>query len=226
MGYTQFINSVTGMNAQNVGLSSGRYAYSDDSDQYINAFALHNIVTSISSGDWTVPDSISGVAGYSTQYAHIQDIKAIDFSTVDFVSIAYGTNDFSSATPMDNADNAFDTNTFKGAIRYCIKTLTEKYPHLKILGVTPCYRFWSENGVVVDDSDTHEIGGFKLIDYVNAIKEVYTEYHLPVLDNYTNAGINSFNRLNYFSISDGLHPNINGREIIGQRVAEAIITQY
>ena len=225
-GYTNIIKADTGMDAVNVGLSSGRYAYSDDSNQYVNAFAFHNIVDSISTGDWTIPDTLNGVSGYETQYAHIQDIKAIDFSTVDFVSIAYGTNDFSSATPLDNANNPLDVNTFKGAIRYCLKVLTEKYPHLKIIGVTPCYRFWSENGTILYDSDTHEVGGMKLTQYVEAVESVYTEYHLPFVNNYTNAGINQYNRLQYFSINDGLHPNADGRAVIGHRIGSAILENY
>lgn len=226
MGYTSTIKKDTGLNAINCGLSSGRYAYSDDSNQYVNAFAFHNIVDAINTGDWTIPDSLEGVSGYETQYVHIQDIKAIDFDSVDFVSIAYGTNDFSSATPLDNENDPLDTYTFKGAIRYCLKTLTEKYPRLKIIGVTPCYRFWSENGSVLYDSDTHAVGGMMITQYVQAVEDVYTEYHLPVVNNYSNAGINKYNRLEYFAIADGLHPNAKGREIIGHRIGAGILENY
>lgn len=226
-GYIDTIKSDTGIDAVNVGLSSGRYAYSDDSDQYVNAFAFHNIIYAISTGDWTIPDTLNGVSGYETQYAHIQDIKTINFNDVDFISIAYGTNDFSSATPLDDADYPLDPEkSFKGAIRYCLKLLTEKYPHLKIIGVTPCYRFWSENDTILYDSDEHAVGGLYLNQYVQAVEDVYTEYHLPVVNNYTNAGINKYNRLQYFSISDGLHPNANGRAVIGHRIGNGIIANY
>ena len=226
MGYTDTIKADTGIIAQNVGLSSGRYAYSDDSNQYINAFAFHNIVDSIVSGDWTIPDSINGISGYTNQYQQIQDIKAIDFNTIDFVSIAYGTNDFSSATPLDNQNDKYDTNTFKGAIRYCLKKLLEAFPNLKIIGVTPCYRFWSENDTILYDSDEHTIGGMYLSDYVEAVEEVYKEYHLPFVNNYDTAGINKYNRLQYFNVTDGLHPKLIGREILGHRIAEGILMNY
>ncbi len=225
-GYTDIIKSDSGILAQNVGLSSGRYAYSDDSNQYINAFAFHNIVDSIVSGDWTIPDSINGVSGYTNQYNQIQIIKTIDFSNVDFVSISYGTNDFSSATPLDNQNDPYDVETFKGAIRYCLKKLLEAFPNLKIIGVTPCYRFWSESGTILYDSDEHTIGGMYLNDYVEAVEEVYTEFHLPCVNNYTIAGINKYNRLEYFAISDGLHPNVKGRAILGHRIAAGILENY
>lgn len=226
MGYTGTIIRDTGINAINVGLSSGRYAYSDDSNQYINAFAFHNIVDAIISGDWTIPDSINGVSGYEGQYANIQKMKTIDFSTIDFISIAYGTNDFSSATPMDNPSNPYDTNYFKGAMRYCIKKLMEKYPNLKVLISTPFYRFWTSSGEVVDDCDTHTIGGFLLKDYTEAEIEVCTELHLPYVDNLTYSGVNSYNRLQYFSISDPLHPNDKGRAMIGHKIADGVLGNY
>ena len=226
MGYTDIITSDTGIIATNVGLSSGRYAYSDDSNQYVNAFAFHNIVDSIISGDWTIPDSINGISGYETQYAHIQTIKTIEFNKIDFVSIAYGTNDFSSATPMDNIGNKYDVNYFKGAMRYCIKKLTEAYPHLKIVISTPIYRFWVDSGVVVDDCKTHTIGKFLLSDYNNAEIEVCKELNLPYISNLENGGINEFNRLNYFNIADGLHPNNKGLEMIGHRIGNCILSNY
>lgn len=226
MGYTDTILNDTGIIATNVGLSSGRYAHSDDSNQYVNAFAFHNIVDSIVSGDWTIPDTIQDVSGYETQYEHIQTIKAINFNEIDFVSIAYGTNDFSSATPMDNPDNKYDVNYFKGAMRYCIRKLTESYPHLKIIISTPIYRFWVNSGDVVDDCTTHTIGDFLLSDYNEAEKTVCEEFNLPCINNLENGGINEFNRLHYFNISDGLHPNRNGLSMIGHRIGNGILANY
>lgn len=226
MGYTNVIAEDTGIIAINVGLSSGRYAYSDDSNQYVNAFAFHNIVDSIATGDWTIPDSIYGVPGWETQYARIQEIKAIDFTEIDFVSFAYGINDFASATPLDNESDKYDTNYFKGAMRYCIKKLLETYPHLKIIISTPFYRFWTSGGAVIDDVDTHTIGGFLLSDYNQAEIEVCNELHIPYVDNLTNSGVNSFNRLEYFAIADPLHPNAKGRAIIGHKIGNGIIGNY
>lgn len=224
LGYVDAIYQASGIIGDNVGLSSGRYAAV--SSPVIDAFSFYRIAYAISTGDWTIPDSISGVTGYESQYARIQQIKALNFNEKTFISIAYGTNDFSSGTILDNENNPLDTATFKGAIRYSLKLLTEKYPHLKIIGVTPCFRFESENGVITDDSDTMVISGKKEIDYVNAIIEVYTEYHLPVINNLTNGGINRLNCLEYFGINDGLHPNQKGRDIIGNRIASGLLLNY
>lgn len=224
MGYTETLLANLGIEAENVGLSSGRYA--NVGNTTIDAFSFYNIVYAIANDDWTIPDSLSGQAGYETQYAHIQAIKAIDFSQIDFVSIAYGTNDFSSGTAFENESNPFDPSYFKGAMRYCIKTLLETYPHIKLLIATPCYRFWQEGGVFVDDCNTHEIDGKKLSDYVSAEISVCEELHAPYVDNLTCAGINRYNRTQYFDATDGLHPNSKGRAVIGGRIADGILSNY
>ena len=65
-----------------------------------------------------------------------------------------------------------------------------------------------------------------LSDFIEAIEEVYADFHLPVVNNYDNAGINKYNRLQYFNITDGLHPKINGRAILGHRIGAGILLNY
>lgn len=225
-GYTETIAADTGMTVINQGYSSARWAYADDANQYVNAFAMHELIKALTTGDYTTPNTIIGVTGYDGQNAQLTALKQIDFTKVDFVSFACGTNDFSSATPMDNPSDPYDTEYFMGAIRYCIKTLLTAYPHLKIICATPCYRFWIESNVIVDDCDTHEIGGKLLKDYCEAVENACTDCHVPYVNNLDNAGINEFNRLDYFYASDGLHPNQKGRAIIGHRIGAAILKEY
>lgn len=221
MDYTSTIYSDSGITAHNVGLSSGRYANSVD--QVKNYFAFHRIVDSIVTNDWTIPDKLQEHSAFSSVTNIINQIKTIDFSKIDFISIAYGTNDFSSGTELDNPDNPLDVNTVKGAMRYSLKQFIEAYPAIKILVATPVYRFNVENGNITEDSDTMVVNGKQLYDYCQAIIEVCDELHIPYVDNYKNGGINAYNRLTYFDISDGLHPNRAGREIIGHRIASGII---
>ena len=225
LGYTDTIEADTGMTVINQGYSSGRYAYADDANQYVNAFALHNLIDAIVTNDYTIPDTINGVTGYEEQAAQLAVLKQIDFTKVDFVSFALGTNDFSSETPLDNLSDPYDTDYFKGAIRYCIKTLLTEYPHIKIICATPFYRFWSTGGVVTDDCDTHQIGGKLLKDYCEAVEQACDDCHIPYVNNLNNAGVNEFNRLKYFNVADGLHPNVTGRAIIGHRIGAAILEQ-
>lgn len=224
MDYAGTIAGDTGMNVINQGYSSARWAYADDANQYVNAFAMHELIKALTTEDYTTPDTIIGVTGYETQAAQLAALKLIDFTKVDFVSFACGTNDFASATALDNPSDKYDTDYFMGAIRYCIKTLLTAYPNLKIICASPIYRFWTSGGVVTDDCDTYEVGGKKLKDFCDAIKEVCDECHVAYVDNLKNAGINEFNRTVYIS-SDGTHPNVPGRELIGHRIGAAVLEE-
>ena len=223
--YTGTIAADTGMTVINQGYSSARWAHADDASSTVNAFAMHELIKALTTDDWTTPDTIIGVSGYEEQAAQLAILKQINFSNVDFVSFACGTNDFSSATPLDNPSDPYDTEYVKGAIRYCIKTLLTAYPHLKIICATPCYRFWIESNEIVDDCDTHQIGGMLLKDVCEAIEEASTDCHIQYVNNLKNAGMNEFNRLQYFNSTDGLHPNIKGRAILGHRIGAAILEQ-
>jgi lysophospholipase L1-like esterase len=98
------------------------------------------------------------------------------------------------------------------------------FPHLRIYLCTPTYRFWIADGVFAYDSDTytHATSGLKLIDYANSMIEIGKEYHLPVIDNYNELGINKFSRVTYFAANDGTHHNAKGRELIAQHVAHKL----
>ena len=222
--YTGTITEDTGIEAINVGMHSARYAYADDESVEKNAFALHNIIDSVCSGDWTIPDTIRGVSGYELQVSKIDLLKTMDFNNIDFVSFAYGTNDYASATPLTNTENLYDKNTVSGALRYAIKTLLTKYPHLRIIVSLPIYRFFTSDGVITSDGDTKNYGGGTLKEYCEAIKTAVIAEHIPYVDLYNNGGINAYNRLNYFNITDGTHPTKKGLSVIGHQIASGVLS--
>lgn len=229
LGYADAIATATGMTVHNCGFSSGRMAKTSATSGFyytVNYFGFFQLAQSIATGNWTVPDRLNSVEGFETQKAQLAAIKLIDFNEVDYVTIAYGTNDFASVIPFDNQNDPEDYTTYKGAIRYGVKQLLTAFPHLRILGVTPPYQFWTSGGVYVDDCTTHQEGGNLKRDYVQATIEGFTDMMLPYVDNFTNAGINVTNRLAFFNATDGTHPNDVGRAHLGRRIASAILLNY
>lgn len=229
LGYTGAMETATGMTVTNCGFSSARMAKTSATSGFysiVNYFAFFQLAASIASNDWTIPDQLNSESGFETQKIQLAALKQVDFSAVDYVTIAYGTNDFASAIPLDNPNDPEDYTTYKGAIRYGVKQLLTAYPHLKILGVTAPYQFWESGGVFVDDCTTHLVGGRLKSAYIQATMEGFADMFLPYVDNYYAGGINFPNHLSYFIATDGTHPDQRGRDHIGRRIASAILLNY
>lgn len=153
----------------------------------------------------------------------------IDFAKVKIITIAYGTNDYNSNTPIDNENDKFDTSTYCGGLRYAIKNLLQKYPEITIVLLSPIYRYWSDSAdysTVDRDSDSRENTlNLKLIDYVNAMKSVAEEYHVPYFDNYTMGGLNQYTAPAW--LRDGTHLNRStGVDKLGHIIAREVGELY
>ena len=73
------------------------------------------------------------------------------------------------------------------------------------------------------DSDTPNGIGLKQIDYVNAIKQVAEHHSIPILDMFSNSGIDAFNKTQATTyLRDGLHPNQAGEYRVSSKVLNFI----
>lgn len=212
------IASVTGATVYNVGF--GGCQMSDRDDQGWKAFSMCNLATAVASQDFTTQDAAianppSGMPAYFA--THLATLKSIDFSTVDIVTISYGTNDYTAGDTLDNSSNLKDISTFAGALRYSIETLLTAYPNLKIVIGTPIFRLWLNGTTVEYTSDTRTYaGGFTLIDMTEKVKDIGEEYHCQVIDAYNDYGVNQFNWARVFDSADTTHPNADGRAMLGR----------
>ena len=198
-----------------------------------DAFSMKSLVSAIVSNDFSIQDAAiesgktAATEGAGKLPSYFEDtlalLKSIDFTDVDIITIAYGTNDFTGNIVIDDEANLYNTDCFAGALRYSIETLLNTYPHLKIFICSQIYRFWidtSNDNAFIDDSDTHTRNDGKMLtDFVEKTKEVAVEYHLPYIDNYYSLGMNKFNRSIYFSKTDGTHPLLTGRRLIAEHIA-------
>lgn len=198
-----------------------------------NAFSMCNLADAIVSGTWTAQDNAlletgsNAVPSYFSEGLNI--LKTLDFSKVDIITIAYGTNDWNSGDEIDNEANQKSKDTYAGALRYSIETLLGTYPNLKIFICSQTYRFFLDDaGNYIDDSDTKtNTNNVKLTDFVAKTKEIARAYHLPFIDNYYSLGLNKFNRTVYFSnsqgaVTDGTHPNTVGCHLIAENMANEL----
>lgn len=185
-----------------------------------NAFSMNRLADAITSKDYTLQKN--ALANYSSLPAHfstaISMLENLDFANVDIITIAYGTNDFTGGQSITDVENA---------LRYSIETIQNTYPNIDIVICSPTYRFWmDEEGNFIDDSNTREIGGVKITDYIQLYSDIANEYGAYMIDNYNDIGINETTRTKYFSGADGTHQNEAGRKLIAEHMAKELYEAF
>lgn len=220
------IANETGATVYNCGFGGCRMAKHDSSRLSTwGKFSMWELADAIASNDFTGQESaienfpVSEMPSYFPETLAL--LESIDFSTVDIVTIAYGTNDFTASVLVDDENDKYSTSTFAGALRYSIETLLGAFPNLRIVCCGQCYRWWDNAGVFVDDSNTHEVGGQLLTQFVSKTEDVAKEYNLQFINNY-NIGIGKFTRGYFFTGTDTTHPNDIGTKLIARHIVREL----
>ena len=128
---------------------------------------------------------VSGLTNVNSQLANAT-------SKAHIVSVMIGVNDFSQSCELGTIDDKGLT-TIYGGLNTLVKGLQNKYEDAYIFFMTPFqqWRFEDPNSV-----------GVKLVDVVNAIKQVCENNNIPVLDLYNLCNFNETTD----PYCDGLHP--------------------
>ena len=207
---------------------------------------FENLVTAITGihPDWS-EDAEGEWPNWSTQRAFaetkggnypswVEALESIDFDTVDVVTVAYGTNDFSSqVTPAQ----------FEASLKNSIQRLLKRFPNLLVVICTPIIRFIRQGGDPDADAETSggDSGGSgevissddyessqahaHLYDFAEKCEKVGKELHCPVCENYWSLGINTLNYSTFMgglAANDLVHPNAKGRRLIANHLTEAL----
>ena len=221
--YPSFVAKYTGAKVYNCGFGGCRMS-TLTTESTTNPLSMPNLVDAILSKEWTTQQQ----AASSLSQNHINNLNTlerIDFNQVDYITIFYGTNDFTSKIPLDDDDDdKFNIHTYAGACRYSLKKLLENYPHLKFLLITPMFRSRQADGDG-KNSDEYDNGvGVFLYGYANKLIEVAKEFKVPYINMYEESCINKYNSEYY--LEDGLHPNEAGREKIGSCISGNLMSKF
>lgn len=215
-----YIAETTGATVYNVGFGGCRMS-THPSTGYAE-FSMWALAKAIHDNDWTSQDgAVSSGVDYFTEQLDL--LKSIDFNNVDIAIIHYGTNDFNGGIGI-GADSPADSYlTLCGALRYSIEQLLSAYPKLRIYVSVPVFRYWTAEDSTVTYSDSYTNDNSNtLVEFVEAIKAVAKEYHLPCIDGYYGLGVNKINASTF--LSDGTHFNDIGRKRFGTYIGSQIIS--
>lgn len=132
-------------------------------------------------------------------------IKEVDFSTVDYILVSYGLNDFFSGVSIYPKEY-YELSNYVGALRNGILHLRENYPQAKIVLVTPTYT------KLFEGEKEFEIGN-----YVEAMRSVSVEMNTELADMFHVLGDDPESRLEH--LDDGVHLSSEGRTVYAKGIA-------
>ena len=219
--YPEQIATIIGATTYKVGFGGSRMGSRDISTEKGNAYnelSMYKLSEAIKNSDFTATTAaveyLKNNASDDNTIA-LNVLKSINFSSIDFVTIFYGTNDWTSDYNTIGAENSTDPKDIKGAVNIIVNNLMTKYPNLKILFITPTHRFFGGTGSAYDSDTTPNALGVYLSEFCNAIEESANYNHLPCLNMYRNGGLNKYNHNLLFT--DGIHPNNSGYTYLARK---------
>lgn len=201
-----------GMKVTNCGFGGTRMTYHTDPDY--DKFSFTKLVDAKINNDFAAQDDAASRLDVTNMIVNLQNWKDVNLNNVQYLQIWFGNNDLSGDIHL-GSNGSEDTTTFKGALQYGIRRLSETYPNLKIIVITPMFRLFLGGN---SDDTPNANRGLYLRDYVQAAEEVAKINHVPCLNMNDKSGINKFNHTTYYS--DGLHPYLPaGREAVAHKLA-------
>ena len=156
------------------------------------------------------------------QLANLAKLRDMDFSEIDYVTIAYGTNDYAEQASIDNASDKMDITTTCGALRKGIELLLTAYPNMRFFVFTPAYRDRLTQGDGKNSDEYPNGSGKYLYEFAEAIKSASEDdMHVPCLNAYKESQVNKYNQSVY--LVDGLHRTQYGYKVLGEQYGRFII---
>ena len=136
----------------------------------------------------------------------------------DMVFVFGGTNDYGHGdAPLGRLGDKTPL-TFYGALYDLYSRLQKKYSKAQIFAITPLHFIDEEQEVNCRGAERK--GGLRA--YVEAIKEVAKEFHIPVIDAFNDWDMKPIadKENDPYFVADGLHPNDNGHKRIAEKLVE------
>ena len=217
-----FLQQKTGKNVLNAAFGGSCMAMEKGlkQDYPRESLSMVGLAKAIYAKDFGVQQSVIWRESNMEYFAQTIDIlETVDFTRVETVIIQHGVNDYHAGLKIESERNAKSEYTYKGALRSCIERLREVNPDINILLVTPSFTWYEDKGTTCLEQD---FGGGTLDKYIAAQKEVAKEYGITVVDVFEGTYPHDSWEHKHTYMEDGVHPNAVAREMIAQKIAEAM----
>ncbi len=215
----------SGENAEIYNCSVGESLVASINETYANnvpidAFSFYWVSAAIATSDYSNMDDAYSNLGYENtgMVETIDNLKRIDFETVDVIAIMYDGNDFRCDRPLDDGEE-INIQYYTGAMEAGLQILQSAYPHIRIMVMSPTYEYGlDENGEYIDaDLNKNYFGS--LSTYVQKESDTCYENSVSYIDNYYGT-VNELNAKEY--LDDNQQLNEEGRKLVAKRFVECL----
>lgn len=198
----------------------------------IEPFSMVSLANAIATGNWSAITAFAETYYSDTSVdvrPRVATLAALDWTTVDYITIAYGSNDWANGVPVGAASDT-DTGTICGAANTAIQTILTAYPHLQLMIISPHWRARQVPGDAKDsDAYPNAASGQYLIEVVDGLRAVAERWHVPFCDLYRTMGLNLLTYRPYLrdQTVDGLHPyGAVGAQLFADKVASQFAARF
>lgn len=166
--------------------------------------------------------AITSIAGDEPDPRYMEAVnvmETVDMDKVDIILVMYDSTDYNMGTPSDNPQNPNDVTAFTGGLRTTLQNIQSTWPHIRVIVMSPTYaRYMDEDGELHNGTLT-DMGNGTLNHYLVKESEAVLDCGVSFIDNYYGT-INEDNYEEY--MTDHMHYNAAGRELLAERVADVI----
>lgn len=185
-----------------------------------DAFSLSYLTKAMCDGDYSLQDAALSSGAVSQDYAASLDVlKNMDYSNVDVLVFMYDANDYLQRRNLYDENDAYNTGTYTGALRASATQITEAYPHIRIILMTPSFASVVNEDGTYASGDTTNLGCGTIPNYLLFSIDVAHECMFSVVDNYYGT---FYEDIAADYLTDNIHLNDKGRQAMAARLSEAI----
>lgn len=185
-----------------------------------DAFSLSYLTKAMCDGDYSLQDAALSSGAVSQDYAASLDVlKNMDYSKVDVLVFMYDANDYLQRRNLYDENDAYNTGTYTGALRASATQITEAYPHIRIILMTPSFASVVNEDGTYASGDTTNLGCGTIPNYLLFSIDVAHECMFSVVDNYYGT---FYEDIAADYLTDNIHLNDKGRQAMAARLSETI----
>ncbi|WP_130838556.1 SGNH/GDSL hydrolase family protein [Lachnoclostridium sp. Marseille-P6806] len=186
-----------------------------------DVFNMYYVANAIHLGDYTALDNAAALHPEDSRFAEsVNTLKNTDFDAVDIIAFMYDAQDYFTGSPVMNENDEDDIQTYTGAMKRALELIQEKYPHIRLVFLSPTYAEYIDGSGSVHSGDTFDLGNGALPTYWAKAIDVCTAVGVSFIDNY----YGTVNQSNYPDcLSDNVHLNEKGRALVADHFVTKII---